>query len=164
MLKKTTIRAKRTITRADSDQPRCGLCSKTKNLTCTECCGNWICDDEHKYVLFSFARNSCYRNHSRYTLCAYHHQEGHSGDWKTCKICRKNFETELYVWYGINEYNFEKLKNPPSYKPTHCASCGNVIRLGKDGYTIAPDGKYFCLECADLPVSLRPKAPRRRKQ
>lgn len=27
-------------------KPRCGLCGKTKNLTKTECCGNWICDDE----------------------------------------------------------------------------------------------------------------------
>ena len=44
-----------------ADKPRCGLCGKTKNLTKTECCGNWICDDEHKYVMLSYARNSCYR-------------------------------------------------------------------------------------------------------
>lgn len=49
---------------------RCGLCGKKKNLTKTDCCGNWICDDEHKYVIFSYARNSCHRNHNRYTLCA----------------------------------------------------------------------------------------------
>jgi len=70
--------------RKAGDRPRCGLCGKTGTLIKTDCCGNWICDDEHKYVLFSYARNSCHRNHSRYTLCAYHHNEGHAGDWKDC--------------------------------------------------------------------------------
>ena len=31
--------------------------------TDTPCCNNWICDDEDQYVLFSYAHNSCYRNH-----------------------------------------------------------------------------------------------------
>ena len=139
------------------DQPRCGLCGSTDNLTRTDCCGNGICDDEDKYVLFSFARNSCHRNHSRYTLCAYHHNEQHPGDWKTCTQCREGFETEMYVWYGTNEYNFEKLPNPPKYRPTRCASCGNVILLGEDGYTITPDGKYFCEACIPT-VSLMSEA------
>jgi hypothetical protein len=41
-------------TKADG-KPRRGLCGKTKKLTKTECCGQWICDDEDKYVLFSYA-------------------------------------------------------------------------------------------------------------
>ena len=52
----------------DPAQPRCGLCGATDNLTRTECCGNGICDDADQYVLFSFARSSCYRNHDRFTL------------------------------------------------------------------------------------------------
>jgi hypothetical protein len=32
-------------------RPRCELCGKTKNLTKTACCGNWICDDETDQVL-----------------------------------------------------------------------------------------------------------------
>lgn len=135
-------------------QQRCGLCGKTKNLTRTECCGNWICDDEDNYVLFSYARNSCHRNHSRYTLCSFHHNEGHAGDWKTCKKCQSEFETEMYVWYGTNEYNFETLENPPAYKPTKCSSCGKVIRLGTDGYSIVGK-KYQCMDCSDLPDGLR---------
>jgi hypothetical protein len=131
-------------------QRRCGLCGNTRNLTRTECCGNWICDDEHKYVLFSYARNSCHRNHRRYTLCAFHHNEGHPGDWKTCEECRSNFDTEKYVWYGTNEYNFEKLENPPSYEPTKCTSCGCVIHLGTDGHSIQA-GKYYCMGCSDFP-------------
>lgn len=127
--------------------PRCGLCGKTKNLTKTECCGNWICEDEHNYVIFSYARNSCSRNHRRYTLCGYHFNERHEGDWKDCPKCRDEFETEMYVYYGTNEYSFEKLPNPPAYEPTKCVDCGRVIVLGTDGYTTRGD-EIWCERCA----------------
>jgi len=146
---KTQKPTSRLIKSTDSDKPRCGLCGKTKNLTKTECCGNWICDDQHKYVLFSYAHNSCSRNHDRYTLCSHHFIEGHSGDWKTCKKCRNDFEAEMYVYYGTNEYNFEKLENPPKFKPTRCAKCKKIINLGTDGYTMHM-GKYYCMECAAI--------------
>jgi hypothetical protein len=127
---------------------RCGLCGSTKkHLTRTDCCGNWICDDEANYVLFSFARNSCHRNHNRFTLCGFHHNEGHPGRWQDCEKCRKNFETEMFVWYGTNDYNFEKLENPPKFDPTHCAECGCVIHLGTDGFSIRPNRKYYCEAC-----------------
>lgn len=132
-----------------SDEPRCGLCGKRGKLTRTPCCDNWICDDADQYVLFSYARNSCFRNHDRYTLCGYHYHEGHSGHWKDCPECRENFPTEMYVWYGTNEYNFEVLENPPEYEPTRCAKCGRVISLSEDGYTIK-GGEYFCERCAWL--------------
>ena len=137
------------IEKAATKTPRCGLCGKTKNLTKTECCGQWICDDEHKYKLFPYAHNSCHRNHRRYTLCGHHYEEGHSGDWKTCQKCRKDFETEMYVYFGTKEYNFEKLTNPPKYKPTRCAKCGKVISLSQDGYLIK-GGKYYCMECSAI--------------
>ena len=127
-------------------KPRCGLCGKAGKARKTDCCGNWICDDHDKYVLFSYARNSCSRNHDRYTLCAYHHGEGHSGHWKDCKECRDSFKTEMYVWYGTNEYNFEKLDNPPAFEPTLCSGCGKVIHLGTDGYAQLGD-KYTCEKC-----------------
>ena len=125
---------------------KCGLCGKSGKLVRTECCGNWICDDYDKYVMFSHACNSCRRNHDRYTLCGLHHSEGHEGRWQDCPECRNAVETEMYVWYGTNEFNFEKLKNPPAYEPTHCSECGRVIRLGHDGYSIKGD-KYFCDNC-----------------
>lgn len=128
---------------------RCGLCGKTGKLTKTECCDQWICDDEEQYALFSFARNSCYRNHHRHTLCAYHYYEDHPGDWKTCQKCKDDFETEMYVHYGTNEYNFEKLENPPDYEPTRCAKCNSIIRLGEEAYSMK-GGKYFCTECTDI--------------
>jgi len=138
--------------RAESDASttkKCGLCGKTKNLTKTDCCGQWICDDEQNYLLFSFARNSCLRNHRRYTLCGHHYAEGHTGNWKTCSVCRNDFEPEMYVYFGTNEYNFEKLKNPPKYKPTRCTKCNKIIRLGEDGYSIK-GGKYCCMECSGI--------------
>ncbi len=148
MSKKLKALKKAARNQTSPDQPRCGLCGKTDRLTKTECCDQWICDDEENYRLFSYARNSCYRNHSRYTLCGYHKNEGHSGDWKTCSKCREDFEheVEMYVYYGTNEYNFEKLKNPPKYKPTHCSTCGAVIVLSEGGYS-TQGGEYSCGAC-----------------
>ncbi|HEX5132095.1 MAG TPA: hypothetical protein VFX92_06375 [Candidatus Krumholzibacteria bacterium] len=65
-------------------------------------------------------------------------------------------ETELYVYYGTNEYNFEKLENPPAFEPTHCAKCNVVISLGEDGYTMS-GGEYWCERCAA--VEFRRKHP-----
>lgn len=143
-------------TAADS-VPQCGLCGKTSNLIRTECCGNWICDDEHEYRMFSYDRNSCHRNHRRYTLCAFHHTEQHTGDWKGCAQCREAFDTEMYVYYSTNEYNFEVLQNPPSFEPTKCCECGKTISRGDDGYT-AREGRYYCQACASGDL-LRPGHP-----
>lgn len=134
---------------SSADRPKCGLCGKTKKLIQTECCGNWICDDTDKYVLFSYAHNSCYRNHDRYTLCSFHYHEGHSGHWQDCEECRQSFKTEIYVYYGTNEYNFEKLQNPPAYDPTLCSICGKIINLGEDAYTMTEE-EYLCEECHPL--------------
>ena len=130
-------------------KPACGLCGKSGKLTKTNCCGQWICDDEDQYVLFSYAQNSCSRNHRRYTLCGYHDMEGHSGSWKTCRQCKEDMETEMYVYYGTNEYNFEKLENPPDYEPTRCSKCNAVIVLSEGGYTTRGD-ENFCNQCFDI--------------
>ncbi|MBN1448547.1 MAG: hypothetical protein JXA28_11500 [Bacteroidetes bacterium] len=143
-----------TPTKKMTDVPRCGLCGKTGNLIKTECCGNWICDDEHEYVPFSYARNSCSRNHRRYTLCGHHFAEGHRGKWQTCPECRSDFEPEMVAWYGTNEYNFEKMPDPPSYEPTRCSRCSVIIKLGTDGYTISGD-EYWCEKCADTEMRKR---------
>jgi hypothetical protein len=124
----------------------CGLCGKAGNLTKTECCGNWVCDDAHTYQLFSYARNSCSRNHDRYTLCAFHYNEGHKGKWQDCDVCKNEFEAEIYVEYGTNDYNFEVLENPPAFEPTTCDGCGRVIVLSDGGYSTGPDG-YLCETC-----------------
>ena len=131
---------------------QCGLCGKRKKLTRTECCGNWICDDADQYVPFSYARNSCYRNHDNYTLCAFHHHEKHQGDWKTCQACLNSQPTELYVYHGTNEYNFEILEDPPTFEPTRCSECGSNISLVEGGYMMS-GGKYLCENCSNSPFA-----------
>ena len=130
----------------------CGLCGKSGKLYRTACCDNWICDDHQKYQLFSYARNSCARNHDRYTICGVHHAEQHKGpDWQTCAKCREHYEKlEMFVWAATNEYNFTKLENPPAFDPTHCAKCKRVIHLAVEGYSINR-GDYLCEDCGSLP-------------
>ncbi len=130
----------------------CGLCKKSGKLRRTECCGNWVCDDHEKYQLFSYARNSCARNHDRYTVCSMHHNEGHeAADWKTCPECREYYaELEMFVWAATNEYNFTKLENPPKFEPTLCSKCKRRIVLGEGGYSMK-GSEYFCADCPPTP-------------
>jgi hypothetical protein len=148
------LRGERRTSRGEgpSSGRRCGLCGATENLTKTECCGHWICDDEDQYVMFTYAHNSCHRNHRRYTLCGGHLREGHEGRWQDCPECRKNCPTEMYVYYGTNDYNFEKLSNPPSFEPTLCSQCGKVIRLAEGGYSVK-GGEYSCMKCSSAEFS-----------
>jgi|GEM_PF-3131718 len=122
----------------------CGLCGKPGPLARTECCHNLICDDEGAYL-----RNGCRTRHDRFTLCGFHASEAHAGAWSTCQKCRDEFETEIFVWYGTNQWNFVKLENPLSYRPTLCSTCGQRIRLGIDGLTILPDGRRLCERCVE---------------
>jgi hypothetical protein len=138
-------KAKTNAKKSSGNKPKCGLCGKSGKIMKTDCCGNYICDDQDSYVLFSYARNSCARNHERFTLCAYHKNEGHKGNWKDCKKCLEEMgdELEMYVWYGTNEYNFTKLENPPTFKPTYCGNCGKHLPLPDGGY-LTFCGEYRC--------------------
>lgn len=140
----------------------CGLCGEaTKELTRTECCDNAICDDLSEYVTFSYARNSCFRNHANQTLCAFHHHNAHAGGWKECSKCRAEFEPEMYAWYATNPFNFEKLKDPPPFGPTLCDGCGKRIVLPRGGYSLA-NGKRWCERCdPEMPPRRRTRPQRR---
>ena len=140
--------------------PPCGLCGMTKKPRYkTECCDNWVCGDESDYVMFSYSRDICSRNHRRFTLCGSHHAEEHKGNWNTCKKCYDDFkhELEMYVWYGTNEYNFEKLLNPPKFQRTHCAGCKKIICLPDGGFTSLKD-IYACEECMERGFDIRATA------
>lgn len=122
---------------------KCGLCGSTKKaLTKTECCSNWICDDAHTYRLFSYARNSCYRNHDRYTLCSYHYREDHKGKWQDCKKCKDSFDLPNYVDMGTNEHNFEVLTNPEKVTIS-CANC-NFIADSINKFAYQTSRGYYC--------------------
>lgn len=64
--------------------------------------------------MFTYAKNSCYRNHHRYTVCCNHFDKEHSGKWQNCHLCHLDFSNipEMYVWYATNNYNFQKLAIP----------------------------------------------------
>jgi hypothetical protein len=53
----------------------------------------------------------------------------------------------MYVYYGTNEYNFEKLTKVPTYEPTLCATCATRIDLGEGGYS-QQGGDYTCMTCS----------------
>ena len=120
----------------------CPLCKKVRPLTATDCCKRPICDPMFGVSGPFVPKGSCWVRHARFTLCGSHHAEGHQGEWNTCKKCLKSFETEMYVYYGTNKYNFEKLENPPSYEPTLCGTCGGVIVLSRGGFSLHPDGSF----------------------
>ena len=132
----------------------------------TECCNKLICDDEDSYVLFSYSREHCSRNHRRYSNCAYHYGEGHEGKWQECERCKEDLTSCLsdgsvnYDWavragnhpdhpYRFNfsedalQFDWEKEVKYPS-----CSSCGKDIDTWMDGYTIKPGGAHLCASCA----------------
>ena len=55
------------------------------------------------------------RNHRYGSICAYHHQEGHEGDWKECQVCVSDFHPFDYAVKASNQadsgterrYNFD---------------------------------------------------------
>ena len=120
----------------------CGLCGTTKNLIKTPCCDNWICDDADQYIIFSFAKNSCYRNHDRYTLCSVHHHSNHKGKWQECTKCKKDYAIEHYVDYTTNEFNFEKLQNPPKIT-IKCINCGFESNTIQD-FAFQTNKDFYC--------------------
>lgn len=125
----------------------CGLCGETKKLTKSECCNQWICDDADQYVMFSYAKNSCYRNHHRFTLCNHHFTEGHSGKWQNCTECKKNFKdrTEMYVWYATNNYNYEKLDIPKiKIKCQNCTFESYEVEDFAGSLSEGKETKWYC--------------------
>jgi len=136
----------------------CGLCGATKNLTKTKCCNNFICDDEDKYVLFSFATNSCHRNHRRYTLCSTHYYSNHKGKWQECKKCKDEYSIENYVYFATNDFNFEKLPNAPKIT-IRCINCEFESNTMEDFAFETSEGFYCtkskCQKKATAPLSKR---------
>jgi len=129
-------------------EKKCGLCGKKGKLTKTKCCDEWICDDTENYVMFSYAKSSCYRNHDRYTLCAFHYNEGHKGKWQDCKKCKKDFKGEEYAYFTTNEFNFEPLEDVPEFEPTYCSKCNKQINIGYDPHSMTPSSnEYVCAKC-----------------
>lgn len=130
-------------------QKKCELCGRAQNLLKTRCCKSWVCDDYEDYKTFPLKKKSCLINHGRFTICGYHYYNSHQGHWQVCETCKKCLETEIYVWYGTNQFNFEKLKNIPVYTSKACFKCKRVIHLAVEPYTVLNE-KYTCFHCLAL--------------
>ena len=80
---------------------KCSLCGEKKSgvtLIRTKCCNNWICNDAHKYMPFDYY-GSCFRNHNRYTSCAFHFIESHIGKWQD----RMFFQIIIFKIFNISK-------------------------------------------------------------
>jgi hypothetical protein len=66
----------------------------------------------------------------------------------------------MYAWYVTNDYNFEKVANPPPFEPTLCDRCGKRIVLPEGGYVRGPGG-IWCHACDERSL---PKPPSRSKK
>ncbi|KAG4026802.1 hypothetical protein MFRU_036g00350 [Monilinia fructicola] len=133
----------------------CGLCGKTDNLTRTECCDRAICDDEGSYQMFSYSGVCCSRNHRRYTLCGYHHGEGHQEkDWKKCEKCVGGDLLNLTtaITQGTSSFNFkdDQWKDAPELKPVKCGNCNKIISTATEPYT-GWGGSLRCMNCGIRP-------------
>lgn len=149
-------------TAAAAAQPRrvramCGLCGGRKPpFLITECCSRVVCCDHDNYVLMTYERNSCARNHSRYSMCSTHHNERHSGSWKTCQRCRGNYDPYDYYTYGTNSpdvpsrSNFpdDVLDEPPPPLPC-CAQCGRSVDTATEGHSFGAEG-LTCMRCFSM--------------
>ncbi len=63
-------------------------------LVKTPCCEKWICCDT---AFFSFRGGDyCQYEHERFSLCFFHHNEGHLGHWQDCDECRKDLGDQEY--------------------------------------------------------------------
>ena len=132
----------------------CSLCGKTKNLTTTPCCGQPICDDHHKYELFSYAHTSCARNHDRRSLCAFHYNNDHPGKWQDCKRCVKELGEESYALLAASDYNIGKPESVPDIS-IRCFGCKKDIKDMSLISMVTSKGK-LCIKCApDMDAAMK---------
>jgi hypothetical protein len=128
-----------------------------KNLERTECCGNWICNTEEDYQLFSYSREFCSRSHNRYTTCTWHCTEEHgsSVDWRECKECMKDStKNNVRSWNSTNGYNFTPglMAAYPkgSMITAECCSCHGRIATGFEAHVYSPSvNGPTCKYCND---------------
>ena len=132
----------------------CGICGSKSNLERTPCCGNWICNNEEEYVMFSYSRQYCNRSHRRYTMCGYHHNEGHDGDdWRTCEECKTGMMDDgARSWYSTNGYNFTpgffSAYPKGSMITAECGQCKGRMATGFEGHSYNPGVGTVCMRCA----------------
>ena len=124
----------------------------------TECCNRPVCDSSKTEEDTSHILDICSRNHREYTLCGLHIKEHHEEtcDWRECSKCKEHLRhLERYVGYGSSRYNFKgDWLDPPTFEPTHCAQCGEMIKLNTVAFIEKADGMIICQKHQQLPPSV----------
>lgn len=103
----------------------------------------------------SYARNSCARNYRRYTACANHQNERHSGqDWKECSCCTgktADWGGENTAWYCTNNYcTGERIEQDkvPDFESSVCIKCNKHVKLQLESYSPADgEARVICGSC-----------------
>lgn len=132
----------------------CGLCRARKPpFKYTECCRRVVCADEGNYVLMSYGRNSCSRNHNRYTNCSNHNQAGHAGRWQDCAACKNGYDEYDWWTFGSNPpdlaacCNFpdDVLQGPRPSLPL-CSGCRRPVDTATEAHSFGATG-LCCMAC-----------------
>jgi hypothetical protein len=119
----------------------CGLCYSIEGpFVKTKCCTRWVCDTEGNYATGSRDRDGrCERNHQLGSICGWHHQEGHAGDWKDCSLCQDFFHPFDYAVKASSQskgstnrrYNFDDNVrhdlDPTKADFPSCDTCGAPV-------------------------------------
>ena len=124
----------------------------------TECCNRPVCDPVANAPNASNILDICSRSHKEYTLCGLHKKENHDEtcDWRECSKCGEHLRhLERLVFYGSNRFNFEgDWLNSRTFEPTHCAQCGELIKLNLEGFIEKADGTVICCKHEEIPTSV----------
>lgn len=103
--KKSTASAKGLNNGARTAQ--CAICAASDEgqLQKTPCCGALVCDRDAEYKMGSYARTSCLRNHDRYTTCASHCKNCLTADWRDCKACKEEINSDAnLLWCAVARF------------------------------------------------------------
>ena len=124
----------------------CGLCgNKFGPFVKTPCCGRVVCDTEGDYQMFSYERvGQCARNHRNHSVCGFHYNESHRGDWKDCAKCEEYFHPFDYAVKAVSQarsgtiykYNFDDNVrtdlDPASIPMPQCFECTNRVNTTEE--------------------------------
>ena len=106
--------------------------------------------------MFSYARNSCHRNHNHYTLCAHHrNRREHEGDWKSVRAMPEQlYDRRLYL---IKTSKCRLRRLPDIFRPAFYERRIKCIReAGKRLFSAA--------ECTDRQNSAKAEEPTKNKK
>lgn len=140
--------------RPRDDRTGCTACGRRGEVKPSECCGLLFCAGGSPFSPYASPLAHCERSHSRYTVCGYHHGQGHAGPWANCEVCKSDFEPQLYEYYASNRCNSGQRPYDSKLHHPRCNDCARWIDLLADGYWVEGGG-FLCIRCAEEREELR---------